>query len=170
MNHTLSAAALAACVLLAGCASADDEANDAATTDSVTATTPAPAPTTTTGLLDPDAATREELTAVPNITPELADSIIAKRPYADMLAFDKVIGSLSEEQRDTVYNRVFKPIDLNTASGEEIQLIPGVGDRMEHEFEEYRPYTSIEQFRREIGKYVDANEVARLEKYVTIRQ
>jgi hypothetical protein len=40
--------------------------------------------------------------------------------------------------------------------------------RMAHEFEEYRPYTSLEQFRREIGKYVDAAEVARLESYVTL--
>jgi hypothetical protein len=39
---------------------------------------------------------------------------------------------------------------------------------MAHEFEEYRPYSSIEQFRREIGKYVDEAEVARLEQYVTL--
>jgi DNA uptake protein ComE-like DNA-binding protein len=64
---------------------------------------------------------------------------------------------------------MWKPIDLNTASDEEILLIPGVGPRMQHEFEEYRPYNSIERFRREIGKYVDSAEVARLERYVTIR-
>ena len=52
----------------------------------------------------------------------------------------------------------------------EIELIPGVGGRMRHEFEEYRPYTSIEQFRREIGKYVDDDEVARLERYVRIAE
>jgi len=34
---------------------------------------------------------------------------------------------------------------------------------------EYRPYTSIEQFRREIGKYVDKDELARLERYVAVR-
>jgi len=39
---------------------------------------------------------------------------------------------------------------------------------MLREFKEYRPYTSIEQFRREIGKYVNAKEVARLERYVTL--
>jgi DNA uptake protein ComE-like DNA-binding protein len=61
------------------------------------------------------------------------------------------------------------PLDLNTASSEEILLIPGVGKRMQHEFEEYRPYRSIEQFRREIGKYVNQQEVARLEQYVSIR-
>ncbi len=40
--------------------------------------------------------------------------------------------------------------------------------KMVHEFEEYRPYSSMEQFRREIGKYVDDDEVARLESYVTL--
>ena len=39
---------------------------------------------------------------------------------------------------------------------------------MAHEFEEYRPYTDLDQFRREIGKYVDEGEVARLERYVTL--
>ena len=39
---------------------------------------------------------------------------------------------------------------------------------MAHEFEEYRPYTDLDQFRQEIGKYVDENEVARLERYVTL--
>ena len=65
---------------------------------------------------------------------------------------------------------VFVPIDLNTATEAEILSIPGVGKRMAHEFEEYRPYTSMEQFRREIGKYVNEDEVARLERYVEIRQ
>jgi DNA uptake protein ComE-like DNA-binding protein len=64
---------------------------------------------------------------------------------------------------------VFVPINLNTASDEDIQTIPGVGPRMLREFKEYRPYDSIEKFRREIGKYVDKNEVARMERYVTIK-
>ena len=61
------------------------------------------------------------------------------------------------------------PININTATDAEILKIPGVGQRMLREFKEYRPYTSIEQFRREIGKYVDKAEVARLEKYIVIK-
>ena len=61
------------------------------------------------------------------------------------------------------------PVNLNTATDAEILAIPGVGPRMLHEFKEYRPWTSIAQFRREIGKYVDKTEVARLEKYVVIK-
>ena len=61
------------------------------------------------------------------------------------------------------------PININTATDAEILKIPGVGQRMLREFKEYRPYTSIEQFRREIGKYVDKAEVARLEQYIVIK-
>lgn len=61
------------------------------------------------------------------------------------------------------------PININTATDAQILAIPGVGPRMLREFKEYRPYTSIEQFRREIGKYVDKAEVARLEQYITIK-
>jgi len=49
-----------------------------------------------------------------------------------------------------------------------ILSIPGLGQRMLHEFKEYRPYNNIERFRREIGKYVYDREVARLERYVTL--
>ena len=61
------------------------------------------------------------------------------------------------------------PININTATDAQILAIPGMGPRMLREFKEYRPYTSIEQFRREIGKYVDKAEVARLEKYIVIK-
>ena len=61
------------------------------------------------------------------------------------------------------------PVNINTATDAEILRIPGVGPRMLREFKEYRPWTSLEQFRREIGKYVDKAEVARLEKYIVIK-
>ncbi|PAP76935.1 helix-hairpin-helix domain-containing protein [Rubrivirga marina] len=60
------------------------------------------------------------------------------------------------------------PFNLNTATAEQFATIPGVGERMIHEFEEYRPYTSIEQFRQEIGKYVDEDVVAGYEEYVFV--
>jgi DNA uptake protein ComE-like DNA-binding protein len=60
-------------------------------------------------------------------------------------------------------------LNINTATGPEfLSTIPGLGNRMVHEFEEYRPYTSIQQFRREIGKYVDPAKVAEYEKYIFV--
>lgn len=60
-------------------------------------------------------------------------------------------------------------LNLNTASANDfLTNIPGLGNRMVHEFEEYRPYRSIQQFRREIGKYVNSSQVAEYEKYVYV--
>lgn len=59
-------------------------------------------------------------------------------------------------------------VNLNTATREEFLQIPEVTERMAHEFDEYRPYASIRQFRREIGKYVDQEQVARYERYVFV--
>lgn len=121
------------------------------------------------GLLDPNSASREQLTAA-GVDTAAITILLAGRPFADMVAVDKALAAkMNAEQRKALYAKVWKPIDLNAAKGEEILLIPGVGNRMRREFEEYRPYRNIEQFRREMGKYVDKAEVARLEQYVAIR-
>jgi hypothetical protein len=41
---------------------------------------------------------------------------------------------------------------------------------MTHEFMEYRPYKNLEQFRKEIGKYVDDKELLRLERLVYLKE
>ena len=60
-------------------------------------------------------------------------------------------------------------LNVNTASGQEfMSTIPNFTNRMVHEFEEYRPYRSIQVFRREIGKYVAPPVVAEYEKYIFV--
>ena len=76
---------------------------------------------------------------------------------------------VDEEEVECYLNYVFVPVELNTASEEDIKALPGVGKKMTHEFEEYRPYKSMEQFRKEIGKYVDDNELKRLERLVYLK-
>lgn len=170
MRH--SWATLFLCAALAACGDNSDGEDavsaDSAEVDSVAVVSEPAAPSAGT-LLDPDQVSREELQSIPGIDAELADSLIAARPFADMTAVDAVLaGRLSEEQRDTVYTRLWKPLDPNSATDGEILLIPGVGDRMLHEFKEYRPWQNVAHFRREIGKYVDEQEVARLEKYIRL--
>ena len=91
------------------------------------------------------------------------------RPYTHMAEFRREIGKyVNADEVARLEQFVFVPINLNTASDEDILSIPNLGNRMLREFKEYRPYRQIEQFRREIGKYVDNDEVERLERYVTI--
>ena len=94
---------------------------------------------------------------------------MAGQPYATVVALNtKLRETLSEEAAAAVLENVFVPVNLNTASREEIQLIPGMTDRMVGEFLEYRPYEDMAEFDREIGKYVDEAEVARFRRYVTL--
>lgn len=120
-------------------------------------------------LLNANSATEAQLAAVAALDDQTVEAIVAARPFADVGELDRLLAaSLNEDEREAAYAAVFVPVNLNTASRENILLIPGVGRKMAHEFEEYRPYSSMEQFRREIGKYVDDEEVARLEMYVTL--
>lgn len=167
------AAPLALLSAVAACGGSDTPAADTTATQMIPAPDSAPAAGAAVAegaMLDPNTATRDELLAVPGMNAAAADALIAGRPYDHMVAANAALSPvLDEEARRTVYARLWKPIDLNSATQEEILLIPGVGQRMLREFEEYRPYTSMEQFRREIGKYVDDEELARLEQYVMIR-
>jgi DNA uptake protein ComE-like DNA-binding protein len=120
-------------------------------------------------VLDANTASEKELLSVPGVTPALAKDLLARRPFLTVTELDSLLGaSLSPEQRRDLYRRVFVQINLNTASDAEILLIPGLGNRMLGEFKEYRPYRALAQFRREIGKYVDDKELARLEQYVFV--
>jgi DNA uptake protein ComE-like DNA-binding protein len=138
----------------------------------LTLSAPAPAVSqagTSQGTLNPNLASRDELLALPGFTDDVADAVIEGRPHLSMLAVDGLLdGLLGDGEREALYGRFFLPINLNDTSEEEILLVPGVGGRMAYEFQEYSPYAHLAEFRREIGKYVDDEEVARLEQYVFV--
>ena len=121
------------------------------------------------GVLDANLASEKELQTVPHVSPALARAIVAGRPFQGMTQLDALLGrSLKSEDLSQVYGKLFIPLNLNTAPREEILMIPGVGKRMLDEFLEYRPYKALAQFHREIGKYVDEKDLARLEQYVFV--
>ena len=101
-------------------------------------------------IVDANAVKEADLAKLPHMTPALAKQVIAKRPFKTVLDLDAVLSSLSKEQRAELYVKLFVPINLNTAADAEILLIPMVGNRMLREFKEYRPYTALAQFHREI--------------------
>lgn len=121
------------------------------------------------GLVELNVGSEKDLLALPHVNAALAKEIIGQRPFVSITNLHALLGrTLNKEQTSELYRRAFVHINVNTATEEEMLLIPGLGKRMAHEFEEYRPYKTLAQFRREIGKYVDQKEVARLEQYIFI--
>ena len=119
-------------------------------------------------IVDANLVNEADLAKLPHMTAALAKATLAKRPFKTIKDLDTALSALSKTDRAELYTKLFVPINLNTATDEEILLIPMVGNRMLREFKEYRPYTALAQFHREIGKYVDATELARLEQYVYV--
>jgi DNA uptake protein ComE-like DNA-binding protein len=122
------------------------------------------------GVVDANTISEADLTKLPGMTPAIAKALIAARPFDSIIALNTFLlgQKLTQEQANALYRNIFVHINLNTATAGEIMLIPGAGKRMAHEFEEYRPWRSYAQFEKEIGKYVDAKEVARLAQYTFI--
>src|SRR5262245_51372853 len=120
-------------------------------------------------IIEPNVADEKELMKLPHLNSGLVKGIVERRPFANTMELNKFLSqSLDAKQLSELYTKMFIQLNLNTATREEIMLIPGMGNRMVREFLEYRPYTAITQFRKEIGKYVDDKEVARLEQYVFV--
>jgi DNA uptake protein ComE-like DNA-binding protein len=122
------------------------------------------------GVVDANTISEADLTKLPGMTPAIAKAVVAARPFDNIVAFNNFLlgQKLTQEQANELYKQTFVNINLNTATGEEILLVPGAGKRMAREFAEYRPWKSYAQFEKEIGKYVDAKEVARLAQYTFI--
>ena len=122
------------------------------------------------GVVDVNTVAEAQLAQLPHATPAIAKALAAQRPFASPVELNKFLLSqgLTQEQATALYGKAFVHINLNTATSEEIMLIPGAGKRMAHEFDEYRPWKSYAQFDKEIGKYVDATQVARLAQYTFI--
>jgi DNA uptake protein ComE-like DNA-binding protein len=121
-------------------------------------------------ITDANTISEADLAKLPGMTPAVAKALVAKRPFLSITALDQalVAAGLTREQITALYGHIFIHINLNAASRDEILLIPGVGNRMLREFLEYRPYAALAVFHREIDKYVDDAELARLELYVFV--
>ena len=169
-NHTVPLALVMTPVLLAGCGGGADSAEsepDAA--EPAEAMGDMGAAEAMAALLNPNLATEDELTSLPGITAEAAEAVVGGRPYLRAADLHAVLsGAIGDEAALAAYGSLWLPINLNDVTNDEILLIPGVGDRMAHEFEEYRPYVDMGEFRMEIGKYVDEDEVERLAGYVYV--
>jgi DNA uptake protein ComE-like DNA-binding protein len=122
------------------------------------------------GVADANTAPEKDLLTMPHMTPAIVKGLLEKRPFASITDLNAYLLSqkLTQEQANEFYAKAFVHINLNTATAQEILLVPGAGKRMAHEFEEYRPWKTYAQFDKEIGKYVGAEKTAQLAQYTFI--
>jgi DNA uptake protein ComE-like DNA-binding protein len=122
------------------------------------------------GVVDANTASEQELAKMPHMTPAIAKALVGVRPFKSITELNTfLIGQgLTQEQAMAFYQKAFVHINLNTATRDEILLVPGAGQRMVREFAEYRPWKSWAQFDKEIGKYVGADATAKLAQYCFI--
>jgi len=122
------------------------------------------------GVLDVNTMSEAELGVLPNLTPAIAKALVAKRPFTSPVELNTFLlaQGLTAEQVAAVYPKAFVHINLNTATPEEIILVPGAGRRMVREFAEYRPWKTWAQFDKEISKYVGPEATAKLAQYTFI--
>ena len=122
------------------------------------------------GVVDANTAPEKDLLAMPHMTAAIVKGLLEKRPFASITDLNAYLlgQKLTQEQANEFYGQAFVHINLNTATAQEILLVPGAGKRMAHEFEEYRPWKTYAQFDKEIGKYVGAEKTAQLAQYTFI--
>ena len=122
------------------------------------------------GLIDPNVASEQQLAGLPNMTPAIAKALVEKRPFMSITDLNTFLlaQKLTKEQAAELYRKAFVHLNLNTATRDEILLVPGIAQKMAHEFDEYRPWKTWAQFDKEIGKYVGKEETDRLKQYVFI--
>lgn len=125
------------------------------------------------GLAACNDATPVQPTLTPQVTPGAANTPVVS---ADTVipgvgggeSATAVGGSTAAPESDTQAVSCTK-LNLNEVTEDAlISTIPNISSRMVREFMKFSPYASIRQFRQEIGKYVDANQVAEYEKYVYV--
>jgi DNA uptake protein ComE-like DNA-binding protein len=122
------------------------------------------------GVVDANTVAEKDLAGMPHMTPAIAAALVAARPFKSVTELNALLlaQGLKQDEAMELYKKAFVHINLNTATREEILLVPGAGPRMVREFAEYRPWKSWAQFDKEIGKYVGPEATAQLAQYAFI--
>lgn len=125
--------------------------------------------------VDVNRGTDAEFMLIPGVDAKRLAALKANRAWTSFEQFaTEMTKATSAAEAARLEQYVFIPIELNSFTPELMDTFAsiGVGTRQwKREFAEYRPWTSMEQFNRDIGKYLRARpaELDRLRRYVIIK-
>ena len=116
-----------------------------------------------------------ELMLIPGVDAKKVTALKSQRPWSSFEQFQTAIAKATSATEATRLEQyVFIPVELNTFTDPIMDTFAsiGVGTRQwKREFAEYRPWTSMDQFDRQISKYLRSRptELKRLARYVIIK-
>ena len=116
-----------------------------------------------------------ELMLIPGVDAKKITALKSQRPWSSFEQFQTAIAKATSATEATRLEQyVFIPVELNTFTDPIMDTFAsiGVGTRQwKREFAEYRPWTSMDQFDRQISKYLRSRptELKRLARYVIIK-
>ena len=119
------------------------------------------------GLIDPNIASEAQLTGLPHMTPAIVKSLMGRRPFAGIAELNTFLleQKLTAAQATELYEKAFVHVNLNTATREEIMLIPRAGTRMAREFASTGPGRPGRSSTRKSASTVGQPETDRLKQY-----
>ncbi len=116
-----------------------------------------------------------EFLLIPGVDAKKVTVLKSQRPWSSFEQFQTAVAKATSAAEATRLEQyLFIPVELNTFTEPIMDSFAsiGVGTRQwKREFTEYRPWTSMEQFDREISKYLRSRptELKRLARYVIIK-
>jgi hypothetical protein len=127
--------------------------------------------------VDLNRGTDAELLLIPGMNQARVDAIKAGRPWKSFEQLQAQLGKTAATPAEVarLEQYLFIPIELNTWTDPIMDSFATINvgtPRWKREFAEYRPWTSMEQFDREISKYLRSRpqELKRLARYVYIEK
>ena len=107
---------------------------------------------------------------VPGVGRRMTREFREYRPYRGISEFRREIGKYVDDAQVARFEQhVFVPIKLNRASDRAWRTVPGLDDGILKAIKESRPFASMGDFRSRVGAHAAKGEVARLERYLTIK-
>ncbi len=114
-----------------------------------------------------NATTDDELRLVPGMGAHLLVDFKENRPFGSLASLSQEIGKyLPPKDAARLAQYVFVPLDVNTASDDDLRTIPGMTPKLLATIRQHRPYQDVAGFIKAIRRTVSAKEAARLTTFV----
>ena len=115
-------------------------------------------------------ASADAIRMVPGVGRRMSREFREYRPYRGTSEFRREIGKYVDNAQVARFEQyVFMPIKLNSAGDAHLRTIPGLDDGILAVIKQSRPFASMEDFRGRVGTHAAKGEIARLERYLTIK-